>query len=259
MSNNWRGKGKKKMNFDKVQSKCLLMCLILTGCFSVTSGYSQGLYDAMQTMSRQEKLSLPVMIKNSTGHNIKICKVKIGDKDWQEYKESKERFITIPEAYKFNAMSYEFLDVEIRFILQGNGIFSDHEDADFRFRHWLGAFSYELVNNNDQFELKVTGGDRNQRLQTEQMALQGDRMRAQNQQMQQMMMNTMMQSVSPTPYVAPTPIGNYPQPKVTTPKGYCARHNCHYEMTKGCHFCNAPNFGDTNPWRVRGNWDGDIK
>lgn len=48
-------------------------------------------------------------------------------------------------------------------------------------------------------------------------------------------------------------------PKVRTPKGYCARHNCHYELTQGCHYCNTPNYGNTNPRRIRGNWDGDLK
>lgn len=53
--------------------------------------------------------------------------------------------------------------------------------------------------------------------------------------------------------------GSTPVPKVESAKGYCARHNCSYELTQGCHFCSAPNFGDTNPWRIRGNWDGEIR
>jgi hypothetical protein len=48
-------------------------------------------------------------------------------------------------------------------------------------------------------------------------------------------------------------------PRTNGQKRYCARHNCHYELTQGCHFCSAPNYGDTNPWRVRGNWKGEIK
>lgn len=53
---------------------------------------------------------------------------------------------------------------------------------------------------------------------------------------------------------------NTPTPKLKTPQGYCARHNCHYDLTQGCHFCRSPNYGgSTNPWRVRGNWDGEIK
>lgn len=249
------------MSLGKVQSKCLLKYLLFTGCLIVTSVYAQGLYDVMLAMSRQDTNLMPVLIKNSTGYGIKNCKVKFGDKDWQELKESKDKFVTILKAYKSNAMSYETMDIDIQFVMRGSGIFSARKNAGFRIEHWLGTFSYELIKRtDDQFELKVTGGDRSQRLQTEQLAQQGDRMRAQNQQMQQMIMNNMiLQSATPMPYVAPAPIGSYHQPKVETPKGYCARHNCHYELTKGCHFCSAPNFGDTNPWRVRGNWDGDIK
>ena len=41
-------------------------------------------------------------------------------------------------------------------------------------------------------------------------------------------------------------------PQVNRQKSYCARHNCHYELTEGCHFCRAPQFGvDAN---IRGNW-----
>ena len=53
---------------------------------------------------------------------------------------------------------------------------------------------------------------------------------------------------------------NTPTPKLKTPKGYCAKHNCHYDLTQGCEFCRSPNYGgSTTPWRIRGNWDGEIK
>jgi hypothetical protein len=48
------------------------------------------------------------------------------------------------------------------------------------------------------------------------------------------------------------------RPSTNMQKGYCARHNCHYELTRGCHYCDAPKFGLESS-NIRGNWDGEIE
>ena len=80
-----------------------------------------------------------------------------------------------------------------------------------------------------------------------------------NQMLQLLMMNLQQNMRVANGVNAAMNMRSTPTPKLKTSKGYCARHDCHYELTQGCHFCNAPKFGITNPWHLRGNWDSDIK